>query len=167
MGVPVVTLTGDSHAHNVGATILRQVGHEELVAHTKEAYVEAALRLATDPQRLLSIRSSLRDKMQRSYLCNPSGFTRNLEETYLRLWRKHPPLQRSRTSCVVTNPPTVHAATSDPRLFVGTARPEAAAGNNPTTPNTTLRDGTTAVKKVKIAKGELSFLHDAYRDDAD
>lgn len=89
MGVPVVTLTGDSHAHNVGATILRQVGHEELIAHTQEAFVEAALRLANDPQRLQSIRNSLREKMQRSYLCNARAFTRNLEDVYSHIWRKH------------------------------------------------------------------------------
>jgi predicted O-linked N-acetylglucosamine transferase (SPINDLY family) len=56
MGVPVITLTGDNHAHNVGATILQQVGHEELIARTKESYVQAALRLASDVQRLHAIR---------------------------------------------------------------------------------------------------------------
>ncbi|ELR15334.1 udpn-acetylglucosamine--peptide n-acetylglucosaminyltransferase spindly, putative [Acanthamoeba castellanii str. Neff] len=97
MGVPVITLTGDNHAHNVGATILQQVGHEELIARTKESYVQAALRLASDVQRLHAIRRyriaivsiSLREKMQSSYLCNPREFTRNLEDTYSRLWRKH------------------------------------------------------------------------------
>jgi hypothetical protein len=56
MGVPVITLMGDNHAHNVGATILRQVGHEELIAHTKESYILAALHLASDTQRLHAIR---------------------------------------------------------------------------------------------------------------
>jgi len=56
MGVPVITLTGDNHAHNVGSTILKQVGHEELIAHTKKDYIASAVSLASDVQQLQSIR---------------------------------------------------------------------------------------------------------------
>ena len=33
--------------------------------------------------------STLRDKMQTSYLCNPQAFTHNLEDTYAQIWNKH------------------------------------------------------------------------------
>jgi len=89
MGVPVITLTGDNHAHNVGSTILKQVGHEELIAHTKKDYIASAVSLASDVQQLQSIRSGLRDKMRQSYLCNSQDFTRNLENTYKLIWHKH------------------------------------------------------------------------------
>ncbi len=56
MGVPVVTLAGRSHASRVGASLLARLGEPALVADSPAGYVEAAVALATDPQRLEPLR---------------------------------------------------------------------------------------------------------------
>jgi predicted O-linked N-acetylglucosamine transferase (SPINDLY family) len=85
MGVPVVTLAGGSHAARVGASILRRIGHEDLVAETLEEYVSRAVALASDPARVKRIRRSLRSELMSSVLCDGTAFARQMEEAYRRM----------------------------------------------------------------------------------
>ncbi|MGE0719129.1 MAG: hypothetical protein AB7P02_27035, partial [Alphaproteobacteria bacterium] len=86
MGVPVVTLYGDRHAARVGASLLRQVGLESLVARDADAYVAAARRLATDGSLLARLRGSLRQRMRRADLGDAERFARKIEAAYRRIW---------------------------------------------------------------------------------
>jgi len=89
MGVPVVTLKGDNHAQNVGVALLTQIeGHTQYIANSKDDYVRIAVDLARNVPRLTEIRRTLRSKMQASYLCNATGFTRNVEVAYKEIWRR-------------------------------------------------------------------------------
>jgi predicted O-linked N-acetylglucosamine transferase (SPINDLY family) len=87
MGVPVVALAGDRHAGRVGVSLLGAVGLEELVAKDEEAYVEKAVALASDLERLAGLRAGLRARMQQSPLCDEAGFTRALEDTWRAIWQ--------------------------------------------------------------------------------
>jgi len=87
MGVPVVTLSGQTHASRVGASLLHAVGLEELVCHSPEEYVDRAAELAGDAGRLAALRGELRQRMASSALMDATGFTRNLEERYRQAWR--------------------------------------------------------------------------------
>ena len=89
MGTPVVTLRGDRHAARVGASLLAHAGLSELVAETAEAYVELAVALAGDPDRRTRYHDGLREMLARSVLCDGARHTRQLEATFLRLWREH------------------------------------------------------------------------------
>ena len=86
MGVPVVTLRGDRHAGRVGASILEHVGLPELIADSKEKYVELVRSLAGDTERLTSLRNQLRPQMQRSSLMDVRMFTDALENAYRGMW---------------------------------------------------------------------------------
>jgi predicted O-linked N-acetylglucosamine transferase (SPINDLY family) len=88
MGVPVITLAGNTHVSRVGVSLLSNVGLKELVAQTPEEYVEIAVNLARNMNRLLSLRTQLRDMMTRSSLTNANQFTRNIEDSYLMMWEK-------------------------------------------------------------------------------
>ena len=88
MGVPVITLRGDRHSGRVGASILTQVSLAGLVAETTAVYVEKAVALASDLDRLSALRSDLRSRMQMSPLCGPEGFTRDVEAAYREMWRR-------------------------------------------------------------------------------
>lgn len=88
MGVPVITLSGGCHAHNVGKSLLKTIGLDEFVANDVEAYVRIATSLAKDTKRMSETRSSLRDKLLRSPLCDANGFTRELESIYRELWQR-------------------------------------------------------------------------------
>lgn len=70
MGVPVVTLAGDSHRARVGASLLTAAGLPELVATTEAEFVNIAATLATDLPRLTTLKTSLRDRLRSSDLCN-------------------------------------------------------------------------------------------------
>ncbi|XP_051132063.1 probable UDP-N-acetylglucosamine--peptide N-acetylglucosaminyltransferase SPINDLY [Andrographis paniculata] len=89
MGVPCVTMGGSVHAHNVGVSLLKTVGLNNLVANNEEEYVELALKLASDVNALSDLRMKLRDLMLKSPLCDGSKFTRNLESTYRSMWRRY------------------------------------------------------------------------------
>ena len=88
MGVPVVTLAGESHVSRVGASLLTSVGLPELIANSEEEYREIAIRLASDKERLAAYRNSLREIMLHSSLTDAAGFTRNLEHAFQSMWQK-------------------------------------------------------------------------------
>lgn len=88
MGVPVVTLLGTRHASRVGASILSMLGMAELIADSETGYVESAVLLANDRERLQSLRCSLRSRMAASPLTDSTNFSRQVEDAYLRMWQK-------------------------------------------------------------------------------
>jgi predicted O-linked N-acetylglucosamine transferase (SPINDLY family) len=57
----------------VGASLLTAVGHPEWIADDKAAYVRIASELASDPARLKTLRTELRDDMKRSPLLDHAG----------------------------------------------------------------------------------------------
>lgn len=88
MGVPVVTLAGDRHAARTGLSLLSPLGLQELAPASVAGYVECAVRLASDPERLRDLRAGLRTRMAGSRLMDASGFTRLLEASYRWMWRR-------------------------------------------------------------------------------
>lgn len=90
MGVPVITMgvkpkDGD-HAMNVGATLLSTIGHEELIAHTEDEYVEKAVELALDVERLKKVRANLRSDMMNSPLGQGERYVKHVEQMYCDMW---------------------------------------------------------------------------------
>lgn len=82
MGVPVVTLAGKSHVSRVGASILANIGAPELVAECADDYVDIAVALAQNRERISMYRRELRNMFLRSPLADASGFTVDLEQSY-------------------------------------------------------------------------------------
>jgi predicted O-linked N-acetylglucosamine transferase (SPINDLY family)/predicted SAM-dependent methyltransferase len=82
MGVPVVTLRGNSHVSRVGASLLENAGFPELIADSRERYLEIAQSLAGDLPRLNEIRRTLRDRLKRSRVMDRAGFARSVEAAY-------------------------------------------------------------------------------------
>lgn len=89
MGVPVITLAGETHAGRVGVSLLTRAGLPELIAESPEDYVKIAVTLASDLKRLTDLRQGLRERLQRSPLMDAAGFTRSLEQAYREMWRKY------------------------------------------------------------------------------
>jgi predicted O-linked N-acetylglucosamine transferase (SPINDLY family) len=88
MGVPVVTLAGPSHVSRVSASLLSNVGVPELVSHSPEEYIENAVHLAGNRDRLHFYRANLRALMQASPLMDFEGFARKIEAAYRDIWEK-------------------------------------------------------------------------------
>ena len=89
MGIPVVTLSGQTAVGRMGRCILSNIGHPELIADSVEQYVRLAVDWAQDLNRLARIRSELRGKLQNSPLMNPAQLTRNLEHDFRQVWQNY------------------------------------------------------------------------------
>jgi len=85
-GVPMVTRPGMLFAGRVGASLVRAVGLEELVAEDDEAYFQLALSLARDPVRLAGMRARLIAQRLSCPLFDTRKFTRDLERLYSAMW---------------------------------------------------------------------------------
>ncbi len=88
MGVPVVSLAGQTAVGRSGLSILSNVGLPELVAATADHYVQIAADLARDPDRLTRLRSELRPRMASSPLMDAAQFAKDIEEAYRTMWRE-------------------------------------------------------------------------------
>ena len=86
MGVPVVTLKGNTHASRMGASVLKAAGFGHWVAESAEEYVHLAVQLAGQQEQLEQLRGSLRERLRGSRLLDETGFTRELEAAYRQMW---------------------------------------------------------------------------------
>jgi protein O-GlcNAc transferase len=86
MGVPVVSLAGDTHASRVGISLLSNIGLKNLIGNTYEDYAGIAVDLAYDMKELRSLRERLREMMAQSPLTDARQFTANLENCYRKIW---------------------------------------------------------------------------------
>jgi len=87
MGLPVITLAGQSFMARTGLSILSSLGLEDLAAHSEQEYVAIAARLAGDLDRLQALRAGLRERMQASPLTDGPGYARGFEKALRDCWR--------------------------------------------------------------------------------
>ncbi len=78
MGVPVITMPGETFASRHSLSFLSTVGLTETIADTPDRYVALAKELGGNLHRLSEIRSSLRDRFRASPLCDGEGFAGSL-----------------------------------------------------------------------------------------
>jgi predicted O-linked N-acetylglucosamine transferase (SPINDLY family) len=88
MGVPIVSLSGDTPPSRAGASLLARVGLGHLAVEDKEAYVQAASRLAADVAALAQLRTGLPQRTLASTIFNSANHTRELEMAYREMWRR-------------------------------------------------------------------------------
>jgi predicted O-linked N-acetylglucosamine transferase (SPINDLY family) len=87
MGVPVVTLSGQTSVARGSVTALTNVDLKELIALSPPQYVTVATELANDISRLAQLRQTLRSTVQASPLCDEKRFTKDLESIYRGIWQ--------------------------------------------------------------------------------
>jgi predicted O-linked N-acetylglucosamine transferase (SPINDLY family) len=75
MGVPVVSMRGETHASRVGASLLGAVGLADWSVSTPDEFAATASWLAADRVLLARTRAGLRDRVTRSPLGDSAGFT--------------------------------------------------------------------------------------------
>jgi protein O-GlcNAc transferase len=88
MGVPVVSLAGETAVSRAGLSQLTNLGLPELVAHSEAEYVSIARNLARDLARLAGLRATLRARMEDSPLMDAPRFARNVEAAYRSMWER-------------------------------------------------------------------------------
>ena len=88
MGVPVITWPGALFTSRHATCHLSNGGFPEFVADSLEAYVDLGASLAGNHFRLARVRSTMREVMAASPLCDAGRFTRDLEDRYREIWRR-------------------------------------------------------------------------------
>jgi predicted O-linked N-acetylglucosamine transferase (SPINDLY family) len=88
MGVPIITLAGSLTCGRYGVSVLSNLGLDDLIATTPEAYAEKAVVLANDRKRLTALRAELRPRMTASTLCDAKAFARGVEQAYRSMWQR-------------------------------------------------------------------------------
>jgi predicted O-linked N-acetylglucosamine transferase (SPINDLY family) len=87
MGVPVVALEGQGVVSRQSTSALTNLGLPELIFADLDAYIDGAVALAGDPQRLQGLRRAMRGRMSASPVCQPEQFAQDLELLYRRMWQ--------------------------------------------------------------------------------
>jgi protein O-GlcNAc transferase len=89
MGLPIITCAGRAFPGRVAGSLLRAAGLSELVTSSLAEYEQTALALATDRERLRTIRARLSERREELPLFDTPRFCRNLEAVYREMWRLH------------------------------------------------------------------------------
>ncbi|MDT3734800.1 MAG: tetratricopeptide repeat protein [Denitratisoma sp.] len=89
MGVPTLTLAGNTLLARQGASLLTCAGLQDWVAHDEAEYVEKAVALTSDLDRLAQLRAGLRDQVLASPLFDAPRFAANLETALHEMWQSY------------------------------------------------------------------------------
>jgi len=65
---------------------MSNLGLQELIAKNQDDYVNIAVELAGNIEKLSALRAGMRERMLASPLMNVERFTRNLEQGYEQMW---------------------------------------------------------------------------------
>ena len=93
MGVPTLTLTGDTMIARQGVAMMGAAGLPDWVAEDTAAFVRKAVEFAADPAALARLRTSLREHLRGTPLFDVSRFARRLEDALEGMWKEQAGLQ--------------------------------------------------------------------------
>jgi protein O-GlcNAc transferase len=89
MGVPVLTLAGESALSRQGASLMHNVGLPDWVACDADHCVQLAVRHAQDLEALAALRQTLRARLLQSPVCDAPRFAAGLASCLRQVWRLH------------------------------------------------------------------------------
>ena len=89
MGLPVLTCIGQAFSGRVAASLLKAVNLSELITTTQEQYEKLAIELATNPEKIKTIKNKLANNLPAAPLYDTSLFTKNLEAAYQVMYEKY------------------------------------------------------------------------------
>ena len=89
MGLPVLTLMGESFASRIAASLLNSLDLPELITTTKEEYENLAIELATNPEKLKTIKEKLQKNILTTPLFNTKIFTNHIEAAYEAMYDRY------------------------------------------------------------------------------
>ncbi len=87
MGVPIVTLPGETFSSRHSLSHLSNVGLQDWAASSEANYIELAVARAADVAALAALRAGLRSRVKASPLCDAPRFGRGLGEALRFAWR--------------------------------------------------------------------------------
>ncbi|MFI4941280.1 MAG: tetratricopeptide repeat protein, partial [Burkholderiales bacterium] len=88
MGVPTLTLAGQTMAGRTGDAVAGHIGLEQYVAQDKADFVERGLAIAGNKDALATLRAGLRERLAQSTLCQPELIAAGLECALRTMWQR-------------------------------------------------------------------------------
>ncbi|MAJ14449.1 MAG: hypothetical protein CMN44_05705 [SAR116 cluster bacterium] len=89
MGLPVVTCLGNSFGSRVSGSVLKALNMDELIAKSKKEYVNIAIELANNKNKLKKIKNKLKQNLPGSLLFDTKSYCYHLEEAFLKVLKKN------------------------------------------------------------------------------
>jgi predicted O-linked N-acetylglucosamine transferase (SPINDLY family) len=86
MGVPVVSLAGNTAVSRAGSSLLSNTGLSHLVARSEQEYLNTAAGLLGDAKTLGALRSGLRSRLEASPVMDMPRFVVDLEAALRETW---------------------------------------------------------------------------------
>jgi predicted O-linked N-acetylglucosamine transferase (SPINDLY family) len=86
MGVPTITLPGETFASRHSASHMSNAGLSDWLVPSLNAYIDMAVSRAGDLPALAALRAGLREQVRLSPLCDAPRFGRNLGNALRRTW---------------------------------------------------------------------------------
>ncbi len=89
-GVPVISLTGERYSSQVGQAIVGAAGnHPELQCQSPQEFIEKAVSLAKDKQKLSHYRQTMRSDFVNSPRNNMDAYMAEMEDAYFAMWQRY------------------------------------------------------------------------------
>ncbi|MBT5796475.1 MAG: tetratricopeptide repeat protein, partial [Porticoccaceae bacterium] len=89
VGLPMITKIGKGHNTRICGSLLKAIDMPELITETEREYEALILDLATNPERLSSIKRKLADNRLSKPLFNTDLFTKHLEAGYQQAYQRY------------------------------------------------------------------------------
>jgi predicted O-linked N-acetylglucosamine transferase (SPINDLY family) len=84
-GLPLISKQGESFSSRVASSILKAMDLPELIVNDDQGYINLAVDLALNEEKLKSIRKKIYEKRKSSALFNTPLLTKNLEDIYIKM----------------------------------------------------------------------------------
>ena len=94
VGLPVLTLKGNSFVSRVASSLLKTVKLEELISKNLEEYEFIANKFVSDSDYLRKIKNKLEENLSKTPLYDSQLFTKNLELAYKKIFENYKNNQR-------------------------------------------------------------------------
>lgn len=86
MGVPTLTMAGDTLLSRQGASLLTAAGLTDWIATSEDGYVAKAIQFTRDLPKLAALRAGLREQVRTSPLFNAPLFAKHFEDALWGMW---------------------------------------------------------------------------------
>jgi predicted O-linked N-acetylglucosamine transferase (SPINDLY family) len=87
VGLPLLTLAGQSFASRIGASLLNAIDVPELITNTQQDYENRAITLAKNAEELAYVRKRLKENRHSTDIFNIDNFVQNIEANYIELYK--------------------------------------------------------------------------------
>ncbi len=89
MGIPTLTLMGDTLISRQGGSLLQAAGLPDWITYTEQDYIGLAVAWSQRIDELAQLRRNLRARVAQSPLFDAQKFARDFERTLMQLWQEH------------------------------------------------------------------------------